>query len=604
MAQRASVFAKRPAGGETGGTDVLPRSADQANAEPQSISLELAPLLAPYRKHGRLALRVERLPRHARLTNGHNNGDRSWSLKSDELDGLAYLPPKGGEDHPVLAIRIISLDGGDGATLALLDYPIGGGACAPLAARDPASDGELRRLRDELADLKAALSQRESELAGARQAFECELAAARTNANVELEERLCQATAALEARWRQQSAQALADARDGGEAALQRLRDDFAEAQTQLAQRDMELLQAYSAAERAREQALKHVESVLSTAQQTAVADAERLREEETELRGLRDKIALLQGTLAEGERALARTRSEFEQERAHWKQQTETALATAQKAWNAGETARLAAAQAKGQEESAAELAELTRQLKRTQTELAQACAETEVLRHRGDAADFHDLREEFEALQATLAERESELAWLRSDTQPQRAHWTDEARITLHKADRLWTEENAQAMERKHRHKAARRLVRDVALAASLAALATVFYLRGGLTGEESWWPQFASLTAWIDPFSGSADAPAAAVSPTPAPAGPRPMAVVLRTANVRVGPSTAAAVIATLPPDAEVGSVGRQGNWVRVRLDAADGAHRQREGWVYRSFLKDAAGARDKPAAPRDR
>jgi hypothetical protein len=54
---------------------------------PGAVALELAPLIAPYRKHGRLSLRVERLPPRARLSHGHDNGDRSWSLRPDELDG-------------------------------------------------------------------------------------------------------------------------------------------------------------------------------------------------------------------------------------------------------------------------------------------------------------------------------------------------------------------------------------------------------------------------------------------------------------------------------------------------------------------------------------
>src|ERR1700755_1011975 len=122
MAQRATGFSKRHAGTEAIVAGAALRSME--DDAPRAVPLELAALIAPYRKHGRLSLRVERLPHRARLTRGHNNGDRSWSLMSDELDGLAYLPPQGGPESCTLAIRIVSLDGGDGGTLALLDYPV------------------------------------------------------------------------------------------------------------------------------------------------------------------------------------------------------------------------------------------------------------------------------------------------------------------------------------------------------------------------------------------------------------------------------------------------------------------------------------------------
>ncbi|HEX4859810.1 MAG TPA: hypothetical protein VFV07_01150, partial [Rhizomicrobium sp.] len=123
MAQRSSGFARRPvsAADAIAATVTLAREAEDGES---AVALELAPLIAPYRKHGRLSLRVERLPHRARLSRGHNNGDRSWSLMSDELDGLTYLPPKGPAQSCTLGIRIVSLDAGDGTTLALLDYPV------------------------------------------------------------------------------------------------------------------------------------------------------------------------------------------------------------------------------------------------------------------------------------------------------------------------------------------------------------------------------------------------------------------------------------------------------------------------------------------------
>ena len=85
------------------------------------IPLELSVLASPFREYGRLSVRLERLPPKARLSAGSNNGDATWSLMLDELDGLEYLPPKGfAEDHTLL-VRIVCIEDGDAATLAQFD---------------------------------------------------------------------------------------------------------------------------------------------------------------------------------------------------------------------------------------------------------------------------------------------------------------------------------------------------------------------------------------------------------------------------------------------------------------------------------------------------
>ena len=83
-----------------------------------AMALSLGPLLAPHRKHGRLSLRVERLPQQARFSAGNRNNDGSWSLATDELDNLSYQLPEDFDQAHTLAIRIISLTGGN--TLAVI----------------------------------------------------------------------------------------------------------------------------------------------------------------------------------------------------------------------------------------------------------------------------------------------------------------------------------------------------------------------------------------------------------------------------------------------------------------------------------------------------
>src|ERR1700690_2522820 len=102
MAQRATGFSKKKLEVvKTTFANDIPLATAQLGpvAEPapttiRTLPLSLAPLLTPYRRHGRLSLRVERVPQLARLSGGRNNGDGTWSLASDELEGLNYLVPE------------------------------------------------------------------------------------------------------------------------------------------------------------------------------------------------------------------------------------------------------------------------------------------------------------------------------------------------------------------------------------------------------------------------------------------------------------------------------------------------------------------------------
>ncbi len=132
----------------------------------KGVPFELAPLLSQYEGYGHLSLRVERLPARARLSKGRNNGDRTWSLTLDDLDGLLYLPPEGLTEAHTLTVRIINLDNDYGATLAVLDLPVSPGGIAALAPPDDA-DAELHRLRGELTALQTAVAERDAALAKA-----------------------------------------------------------------------------------------------------------------------------------------------------------------------------------------------------------------------------------------------------------------------------------------------------------------------------------------------------------------------------------------------------------------------------------------------------
>ena len=797
MAQRGTGFAKRPHAPGALVADALVRAMEDEEP-PRAIALDLAPLIAPYRKHGRLSLRVERLPPRGRLNRGQNNGDRSWSLKSDELDGLAYLPPKGGDESCVLSIRIVSLNGDDGGTLALLDYPVAPGeavAPPPLAPRREPDTAELRRLQDELAKAKAALADQsarfESDLqaqlaASAARAAETlarerERAAAEPRADAALaqaEKTVADLTAQLATLERERAAwqaerktlprpdaglakaeKAVADltaqlatlereraawqaerktlprpdaelakaentvaeltaqlerarsrsaaetARDrSDEAERKRLRDEVGRLKKSLATRDGELAalredsvhsgaaaladaerrwrdgeaerladakaqwqlrseralaDATAQFERTRTRASTELERLKDdlAAANEAIADRENdiadiqarlddqlregdvLRGRSAEIDGLRATLAgcnrdladtkarldaqtqdadalrsraveadALRATLAARDEDLAEARlrldalrghegesrrlageveglraallqacADMEQARLAWRRDSDAALAAALNDQKQSEAARLALAEEQSQMQSQAALAKAAKRVQQLEADLQQSRAQADALMRRGDSDDIRQLRREFGHLQAQLAERDQQIAQLRLDGEHARERWSAEARMSLQKAEQDWRNEAQGAEARALRAQTTRRYIRDAILAASLSAIAVLFYLSMGGTGV---WSLFPGL--------GSADAPQAAAE-APADAGAlaatqgMPVLEVLKAANLRAAPSRTAAVIATLPRDSRVASLAHQGNWVRVKSD-----HAHKEGWVYATFL----------------
>src|ERR1700712_924563 len=107
MARRATGIAKAPAPTKAGRLADSTRALAGTPSPLRAIPVTLAPLLLPYKKFGRLSIRIERLPQLARLSAGRNNGDCSWSLTLDELEDLAYMAPEGMEGTQTLAIRVI-----------------------------------------------------------------------------------------------------------------------------------------------------------------------------------------------------------------------------------------------------------------------------------------------------------------------------------------------------------------------------------------------------------------------------------------------------------------------------------------------------------------
>jgi hypothetical protein len=450
---------------------------------PVEIALNLAPFLAPYRRNTRLTIRVERLPHRGRLTRGRNNGDRSYSLMPDELDGLSYLPPEGMNEPHTLTVRLINLEGGEGATLAVHDYPIEGKAAEgsavekPDAAAKPVSDArnsaELRRLRDELGRLQTELGAREEELEvtraefelaeQSRQRVEAELSAARAGREKELRDRLAAVQADAARRlddahraWEAEHAGDSASSTQAVQTALDHARTEWrretdatiakaqstwkAEEAARASAADARFQQQLAAASAEAKTRAERAEADLAKARmaagsaargaveaevakaQTAWRAEEAARFTAAESRWRQQFAAVAEEAKARAERAeaeLAKTRMAAGTAA---RSAIETEVAKAQSAWKADEAARFAAAESQWREQSGRALAEAAR---------------------RGEDADKEAgrLRNELNAARASVTASEAKLA--RAEVA-----WKAEEAGRLFTAEARWQQQSAKPL------------------------------------------------------------------------------------------------------------------------------------------------------------
>jgi hypothetical protein len=452
----------------------LMRGAAEATEMPDAIPLELAELLSPYAKNKRFTLRVERMPERARLSRGRNNGDRSWSLMRDELEDLLYLPPKGMNVEHTLAIRIIGLDGDNGATLAVHDLLILPGNAVPLLkpGKTPEATGrvsaELRKLRDELAEATAALDERERELAAAQQdideawaeesqhALAAELSAARAAWQAELEKRLAYAAAEAaekletsRAAWAAEQKDRLAETEELTQQRIDQAREHWQHESRAALLKAEKTWKADEAAGFARAEARWREQSAATLAD--AVARCERAEaalsharseheaRHDAAIRHLHSELAAVQDILSDCERDLAEARSAADRALERSNQEAGAALQKAEMTWKAGEAARIAQAEARWREHSALALAEATARFERAEAALAGAQRQT------GNDRDLGRLREELAAAQTSLSDRERKIAEARSAIDQAHNRWQQETEAALSKAQKTWKEDEA---------------------------------------------------------------------------------------------------------------------------------------------------------------
>ncbi|MDE1937534.1 MAG: SH3 domain-containing protein [Alphaproteobacteria bacterium] len=673
MAHGAVGFGKKPA---TAGSDQA--QAVEAPAVVRAIPLALGPLVSPYKKRGRLSFRIERLPPSARLSAGRNNGDHSWSLAYDELDELRYLIPESLDEPHTLAVRVIARDDGatlavievpvlaeanaaatspdadlaektafkqkldaalaarraarlsesdDGRTMVWDTRGVGEhqealpvihssdvSSRTDVAATRGSSDAEIRRLTDECAAVRAALTDRDAELKQMRLAADTAHERLRQEADAALSDArtawISGETARFaeaEAQWRATAAKELSAATARGDHVaeeLRRLRDEAAAARAALTDREAELAQMRQTVDSARARVWQETDAAVSKARSVwKDAEAARLTEAEAqwraqsakdmaamvaryekaeaalkliqagaaipaerdevnrEIQHLRNEHATARAALASREAELKQARLEAEQMRENWRQEANAAVSKAKSAWEAGEAARLTDAEAQWR-------AQLTK---------AVAAARAEAARDHGKEMELQRLRKKVSVLEETLAERERALVNARQAEGRNDDFASRGSRIVI-RTSRQWS---AVEPRDEDRPVVTHHYLRDAVVAACVVASAIFFYPAILPYVPQNVLTQFSLAGS----SSGETSSPVMRHT-TAAPVAKPPEAVVLRDVNVRAEPSPTAAIILTMRHGLKVSVLKKQGHWTLVQ--GAGGNNQVLQGWVFTSFL----------------
>ena len=459
-----------------------------ASTVARAIPLDLSPIVEPYKGSSRrLSLRVEHVPPLARLSRGRNNGDNSWSLGSDELEDLLYIPPDNFQNTHTLSVRVLSVE--DAATVALLDYAVSphvdytppapattpSRAAAAGRVASPVSDAKLTRIEDELERVRAALTAHETVLAetlhkagqaaaGASQkTIERELAKARSDWDAERDRQLSEASQFWKAElgrahdaWQAEHDTKVVEQEERARKEFQEASDRWQSEMTAMLAKAENNWKAGEAARLAaaearwKEQAASKPSASRPSAEETAAR-----KRAETELQRARQELSDALASVAERESSLAQLRVEYQHGTERLRAESEAALNAAKKAWKAEEEKRLSQAEARSRAESEVLIAELKAQCARAEASLKEARAETSsrVGKAQVDAQaardkaerELRELKIQHAATEKRLSEREADFARLTANAEEAAARARLEIRDTLKQAEDAWKSEEA---------------------------------------------------------------------------------------------------------------------------------------------------------------
>jgi hypothetical protein len=583
-------------------------------SEQRAVALDLAPLIAPYRRRGRFTLRIENLPQGARLTAGRNNGDRTWSLALDELDELFYVPPENLADDHVLALRLVAREEGNASTLALIELPLRAGLFTPLP---PPAFGHKHPEAPRADTLKQEISALKSELAGRDQELD-RMRAASQSLDGDWQAKLETAIAAAKTEWSGAEASRLAAARADHQkevSSFHDLKDHVAAANALLSEREGELAALKAELTEQRHKSAREISAAKKALEAQSASDAQRREQSAQALRELKRRCD-------EAEAALSRQRQKSEAEIAAARnavaaqgaleldkqEQANAALAELTARCNEAEAklgrqretleAEILAARKDSDAQDAAD-ADRERDAAQALAELQTRCEAAEAslraaqtAREKADVDDVYvrGLNQEIKNLQAILVDREAAIARAEASLEqmqvgtvarPAPAHW-EPLPGSLSRAN------NTGKKSESH-------LVRDFLLVFGVVSLGCLAYFFGpSLLSANNW--QLPNLTNLFASNDEDQDA-SAPTPPVPAPAPkPQPQAMVIRDVNLRAAPSTTAPVIAALKQGTAVTILDRQGNW--DHLEIVISVQISRQGWAYGSYIGEA----DKNPSPK--
>ncbi|HKQ45067.1 MAG TPA: hypothetical protein VJS47_06720 [Rhizomicrobium sp.] len=441
MQQRATKFSRKPEANAPAFASISASDIIRVAKPPRSVPLELAPLLAPYKRHGRLSLRLEYVPQMARLSAGRNNGDGSWSLASDELEGLMYQVPGNQAREHTLLLRVMSFKDGDASTLKILHIPVGFEEVVEPAGEDEAETAGPETsdpiLHNELGRMQSLFAVRESDLA--------ELRAALAQARSEKDAALAQARAAWDAELLERMSQAVAKAKDDWQLEHNSLLAAQAEAQIQhqtqqKAAQDQAHWQEQTEQRVTAERQRWKAESLNELAK--AIAEARQLWQAEADRRFEAERQRWKSDSLNELTKAIT-------DERAHWQGQTEQRIEAERSRWAAESQNTAARLVAQAREQWLAQ-SEQRLETERRQ-ELTQAIAQERAL-WQGQADQRiqterlgWETEKQNQVAKAVGEERDYWQAQTEQRIETERQRWKTETLAVLSEAEARWKADEA---------------------------------------------------------------------------------------------------------------------------------------------------------------
>ena len=476
-------------------------------------------------------------------------------------------------------------------------------ALAELAAKKPVQQDtattDLRTRRDnQVGELNAALERQ-------RHQAQAEIAEIKAGADAKLAEAL----AAAEAEWRKRGDDALAvmtarlEAADAMLVAAKTAPSGHDE-EVRLLQGQIEYLRNWSEAE-------------ISAVKVAAEArEAQLLKDAEAKWRAESDAaLALVTARSVAAETALAAADvsalvAERDAEIAHLRQEigqqaqmAEADMAAAKAAADIAAGEKLKAAQAIWDQETSGALAKAN-----ARSEAAETALEVERRAAEGRLREdeyVHSLEREIKTLRATLVDREATLVQNQATQEHIRLGTVREgpgARWQPLQNDRMIGDRmvgDSAETRRPLKDNPNARLARDagVVVMVALAAVLLLPKLEAMLPNNVRW--QIETMGGMLLPSDNApvAAAPVAAAAATQ-PKAVHPLKYATRSINVRIQPSTSAAIAVNLKRGSAVAVLETRGSWDRVEISTSQGPAVQ--GWIFNTYLADTDPAAAQPAA----